>query len=244
MISLSENEENPEFKIPPKLKLAYTDFKLIQQAATYRLFEAKLRNSDIIHTIRVLDPTTEFVSANYDLAATLFIQELLRLQSIHPEAVLINSFEMSSNDRLMAYASLPYYPLDLQSDQNQQNLIPKDLNTMVNLIKQVVSDVEFLWRDIQFRDFMKLLGSESIYFMKDQGAFFLGNWAKYCEGESGQSLDSTMISSAIYEIKKELTSQTLAKEIKEVAFAALKSQGIDYSDLERLYGIPRATMVL
>ena len=112
MMSLSQYEENQGFKIPPKLKLAYIDFKLIQQAATYRLYEAKPRISDMVHTIRVLDPTTEFVSANYDLAATLFIQEMLRLQSMHPEAVLINSFEMSSNDRQMAYASLPYYPLD------------------------------------------------------------------------------------------------------------------------------------
>ena len=144
-----------------------------KQAATYRLYEAKPRNSDMVHTIRVLDPTTEFVSANYDLAATLFIQELLRLQSMHPGVVLINSFEMSSNDRLMAYASLPYYPLNLEPDLNQQNLIPKDPNTMVNLIKGVVSDVEFLWRDIQFRDFMKHLGFRKHLLYEGSRSLFL-----------------------------------------------------------------------
>ena len=148
---------------------------------------------------------------------------------MHPEVVLPDSIEMSSNYQLIAYASLSYYPLDLQPD-----IVPKDLNTMVNLIKQVVSDVEFLWKDIQFRDFMKHLGFESIYFIKDQGAFFLGNWAKYYQAESRQGLDSTSITSAIHEIKKEPTSQTLAKEIKEVAFTALKSQGIDCSDLETI----------
>ena len=187
MLRLSDNEESKEFNVPPKLKLAYTDFKSIQQTATYRLCEAKLRNSNIIHTIRILDPTTEFVSANFNLAATFFIQELLRLQSVHPEAVLINTFEISDNGRQMAYASLPYYPLDFQPDQNKENFFPKDPNTVENLIKEVVSDVEFLWKDIQFRDCMKHLGSESIYFMKDRNAFFLGNWAKYCQIEPRES---------------------------------------------------------
>ena len=86
--NLSNYKENEVFEIPSKLKLTYTDFKLIQQTTTYRLYEAKLQNSDINHTIRVFDPTTEFVLANYDLAATCFIQELLRLQSMHPGVVL------------------------------------------------------------------------------------------------------------------------------------------------------------
>ena len=230
--NLSNYDENKIFEIPQSFKQAYTDFKLIQQTATYRLYAAKLRNTDTIHTIRVFDPTSEFVSDNYDLAATLFIQELLRLQSSHPKAVLISSFEVSSDGRQMAYASLSYYPLDFQSDDDLQIIIPKDANTIASLIRDVISDVEFLWKEIQLQDIMRYLGSESIYFMKDEKAFFLGNWAKYCEAEQRESLDSTMISSTLSEIRKGLTSQKLAEEIKEVAFAALKLKEIDYSGLE------------
>ena len=81
---------------------------------------------------------------------------------------------------------------------------------------------------------MKHLGFESIYFMKDKKAFFLGNWAKCCQADPKESLDSTVISSKISEIKKELTSHKLAQEIQEVAYVALKLKGIDCSDLQRI----------
>ena len=230
MLSSYLSEERA-FTIPPKLRLAYTDFELIQQTSSYRVFEAKPQNSDKIHTIRVLDPTTEFVSNNYGLAATLFIQELLRFQSEQPGAVFINTFEIDNDGRHIAYASLPYYPLNIQSDQRKLMLKPVNPDLIENLISNITSDVEFLWKDIHFRDIMNSLGSESIYFLKDRRTFFLGNWAKYCEVELSQRMDSSMVSSTIFDIKKALTSQMLYNEVKEIAFTALSLKEINCSDL-------------
>ena len=177
MLDSSQVEEKT-FEIPPKLRLAYTDFKFIQQTVSYRLYEAKSRNSDTIHTIRVLDPTTQFVSDNHDLAATLFIQELLRLHYVQPEAVLTNTFEISKNGQQIAYASLPYHPLNHQSDhqqqQHEQTLVPKDPDTIGNLIKGVISDIEFLWKDIQLKNVMNSLGFRKYLLHERQKSIFPG----------------------------------------------------------------------
>ena len=78
---LSKNENSDEFKIPSKIKeLFSTDFKLVSETSSYKVFEAKNRDSNEIHMIRVLDNTKEVVKNHHDLAATLFVQELLRLQ--------------------------------------------------------------------------------------------------------------------------------------------------------------------
>ena len=239
--TLHERELYPKFEIPPKLRLDYFDFKLIQQTTSYGLFEAKCRNSDALHMIRVLDPTVEFVSNNYDFAATLFIQELLRLHSLIPDAVFINTFEISSNGKSMAYASRPYYSLKFESDQcDQLRECSKNPNIIENLIRDVICDIEFLRKDLQLTNIMDSLGLESIYFMQDKKTFFVGNWTKLYEAEMDNSaLNSNYLTSMSMISDPKITSQVLSRELKKVAYAALEWKEIDYAELE-VIKIPKA----
>jgi len=153
--------DNQKFSIPPKLKFTYGDFKPISETSSYKVFEAKPRNSTQKHMIRILDNTKEFVNKNYDNVATLFIQELLRLQYVQPDSILINTFEISENGKQIAYATLPYVPLSFQLDDTQQVMNPKDPKVIDKLLKDVLSDIEFLWKDLQMRKIMDIWDQET-----------------------------------------------------------------------------------
>jgi len=189
--------------------------------------------------IRILDNTKEFVNKNYDNVATLFIQELLRLQYIQPDSILINTFEISENGKQIAYATLPYLPLSFPLDDNQQVINPKDPKVIDKLLKDVLSDIEFLWKDLQMRKIMDILGPENICFMKEKDAHYLGNWAKILEysasGTENLANTTTNLNQDLPE--KQLTSQDLAAEIKALAYAVLKLNKQEYDDIEGLRAI-------
>ena len=153
---------------------------------------------------------------------------------MQPEAVFIDTFEISNNGQQIAYATLPCHSLDVQLNQKKQIFNPKDPNIIESLIKNVISDVEFLWRDLHFKDVINALGPENIYYMKDKETFFLSNWAKLYEVEPKNNIDASTLSSMIPKVEKELTSQTLSNEIKSVAFIALSLKEIDFSELETI----------
>ena len=173
---LSENENR--FSIPPKTKLTYENFKLITETASSKIFEARSRNSGERHTIRVLDSTKDFVSNNFDGALTLFIQELLHLQNRCPGSVLINTLEINTDQQQVACAIHPCGLLSLQLDEIQEFTNLKNPKVIERLLNDVMSDVEFLWRDLQMRNVKAVVNPENIYYLKKNGIFFLGDWSK------------------------------------------------------------------
>src|SRR5690349_10298462 len=126
-------KSDKKFTVPPKIKFAYENFKPIEETASFRVFEAKHRSSKEKHTIRILDSTKEFVKNHSDHAATLFIQELLRLQYLCPGSVLINTFEVSEDGKNIACA-LPYATLNLKFEGTEEVIDPRDSKIIEKLL--------------------------------------------------------------------------------------------------------------
>lgn len=217
---LSENDRKPFF-VPPKIFQTYTDFQQTSETASYKVFEATTIKTHEKHTIRILDPTNGLVANNFDLMATLFIQELLHLQNRCPGSVLINTLEISTDRKQIACAVR-------QLDKIQELTDLKNPKTIEKLLNDVLSDVEFLWKDLQMRNIASIIEPENIYLMKDKGDFFLGNWDKTL-GKSMMEPTTLMATT-----EQELKSQDLAAEIKALAFALLKMKKVGIEELQTL----------
>ena len=229
-----------QFTIPPKTKLFYEDFKLVAETSTYRVFNARARASSEWHTVRVLDCKKEYVEANNDHAATLFVQELLWLQQSYPGSVFTDTFEISGNGKQMACATLPYRPLSCQLSGSENVINPNDSKVIEKLLSDVLSDVKFLRKDLHLENILDSLGPENISFIKEKNRFFLGNWAKIYEAAQFEALNvSTATTYAAEPAKnKMLSPQDLAEEMKALACAILKINNLDYTALETLQAIP------
>ena len=113
-------EHEKTFSVPPKTDLLYENFKLHEEADSYRVFEAEARNSiHEKHLIRILDPTKDLVDKDFDSAATLFIQELFQLENRCPGTVLIETLEICRDRKQVACALRQYGLVSVQLDQIQ-----------------------------------------------------------------------------------------------------------------------------
>ena len=224
------------FSNHPKLKLAYQAFKLVAESSTYKIFEAEACDSNEKHRIRVLDRSKQFVKKEYDLMATLFVKELLYLQSRYPGSILTNTFEISDDGQQIGCATLPYLPLSCQLDESTEIFNPKDPQLIQQLISDVLNDIKFLWKNMQIRKVMDVLGLESLCFMKEKEAFLLSDWSKLFE--TGTDNLSLSVAPTTPIQGKRLTSQELAGEIKAIALTVLKLNKIDFSKIEGMSQVP------
>ena len=240
MLRTTYGNEDETFSIPPKTKFLYEDFKSVAETSTYRVYNARARASREWHTIRVFDCTKEYVKANGDNAAALFVQELLWLQRRYPGSVFTNTFEICENGKQMSCATLSYLPLGCQLDESEEIINPKDAKVIEKMLSDVLSDVEFLWKDLQLRKILDTMGPENISFIKEKGRFFLSNWAKILERAPLRDNDLTETVTVLPEEskKKKLSFQDLAAEIKALAFAVLKMNKVEYSGLQSLLALP------
>ena len=237
MLLKADQQAENKFSVPPKIKFNYENLKFVTETSTYRVYEAETRDFNTKHSIRILDRTKEFVKHHFDLAATLFVQELLWLQSRYPGSVFTNTFEIGENGTQIACATAPYLPLSLQSDANKI-INPKDSMTLEKMIRDVISDIAFLWKDLQLRNIMDTLGPENFCFLIEKKGFFLGNWAKIIESSVQEKQDLTLTTVVGYKRSDQLTSQDLVSEIKALAFALLKLRGINYTSLKKFQEMP------
>ena len=231
--------ETQKFSIPPKLKFTYEDFIPIAETSSYRIYEAKPRGSPQKHIIRILDKTKEFVKRNHDLAATLFIQELLRLQYLYPGSVLLHTLEISEEGKQIACATLPYVPLSFQFDEAKEIIKSDDSRTIEKLLSDVLCEIEFFWKDLEIKKVMDVLGPENICYLKEKDGFFLSNWGRILENSSAAGENTEMTHTQVSEVSNsQLTSKELAAEIKALAFLVLKLKKIDDTDLKQLSQMP------
>ena len=111
-------EHDKSFSVPPKTAFRYENFKLHEETASYRVFEAEARNSSHEkHLIRILGPTKDLMDKDFDSAATLFIQELFHLESRFPGTVLIGTLEICTARKQVACALRKHGLMNLQIDQ-------------------------------------------------------------------------------------------------------------------------------
>ena len=155
MLHNSDEKEDASFQtsIPPKLKLAYQAFKLVAGTSTYKIFEAEACDSKEKHRIRVLDRSKDVGNKEYNLTATLFVKELLQLQSIYPGSILADTFEISDDGQQIGCATLSDLPLSCQLEDG--SLDQKDPQLMQNSRSepQNLSNVEEqLKKDAEIQD--------------------------------------------------------------------------------------------
>jgi hypothetical protein len=231
-----QKEGERKFSIPPKFDVIYKDFKPIMEIASYQVFEALTRqNPEQKHSIRILDPTKDLVKTNFDSAATLFIQELFHLHSRCPGSVLINTLEISEDRKQIACAVRQYGLVAPQLEEIEESMDLKNPKVIQNLLNDVISDVEFLWRDLKMKNIASIMEPENIYYLKEKGTFFLGNWDKITEENPARPQDLT--STIIGFVRSELRSQDIAAEIKALAFALLKMKKTNFAALKLLLSL-------
>ena len=208
------------------LKNSHTEFKLITQTSYYQVYQARSLSSEEIHTIRVLDPSSELAKTNFNLAATLFFQEILRFcqlpgtnQVIFPEL-----FEFQGNK--IFFVSKPYYSLIHEMTNSKE---PKhDIN---RLLKDLVEEMEYLLKHKKFEKFS--FDCQRVFHLKDVDKFFLGDWASNTlpanTSVSGTDSKTTEI--------KDCIKSDISAEIYSLGCLALSVGGFKQKDLESLMAI-------
>lgn len=133
--------------LTPKIKLLYSDTKLLSETEYCQTFDAVSKCDNEQYTIRTLNITFGFYKENPNLATTLFIQELLRLCTTHPESIIIESFE--SHDRgQFAYAMKHCRTLQGLVGKSKGGAL-KEINFDL-LLKNVMSDVKFCLKSSEY----------------------------------------------------------------------------------------------
>ena len=218
--------KDPEISIiPPKIRLLYTDFKLVSEAHYFKIFSAKSISRNKSFTLRVLDFNSEFYKCNSNIAATLFVQELLRLSTLYPDTVLIEDFEIC--DKAVAFVTSSYLPLShlIKEDKGPQNI------DMEKLIQDVLTDLNFLVFDmgLSSKDSKSSIiqtDFENIYQISDNNKFFLGDWAKGLETVKAlEGLSEVNMKESDDDLKGE-------KEIQTFAFKMLELCGVKNEDIQ------------
>ena len=231
-----DNQLQETTPITPKLRLIYTDFKFVTQTTSYKVFQAKSCYAPFgFHIIRALDTSSEFVKNDFNVAATLFIKELLRLYSLYPDHVLIDTFESSEDGRRMAYAVLPYTTLSQHVNNSTASFKKNDVldpRVIQKLLRDSLTDIEFIRKNISLISLHSILDPNNICYIAEKNAFFLSNWSKTYENDPEEELSTSSVFLSQESLQKTLTSQEISKELSALALTVLKIDGIDCKDLE------------
>lgn len=177
--------------LPPKIALAYSDFKFIEDSEYYRTFEAVSKTHNETHTVRALNVASSFYKADPSLASTLFVQEFLRLCVAYPQAAFIESFEI--NGTKIAYAIQHCQPLN---HLLEKKFNPKDIN-IEDLLADVLSDVSFLLTTLKLSSSISI-ELQNINYIKSTSSFILSDWGKSVK--DAKANDGTMSSDGTSEV--------------------------------------------
>lgn len=233
-----------DFAMTPRLKLAYTNFGYVSTGTSYKLFKAQPYDSEEFHMIRVFDTSIKFAQENFNLAATLFIQELLHLCSLQPESVFINTFEICEEGHKMAYATRSCVSLSSQlaDETGKTSIDPKSPEFIQHFLRDVLRDIEFLWKSLHLRKIAETVEPDDVYFMKETNTYFLGNWAKILESSKSIDKGNMTTTTTVYTTStNSVTPQEMSEEINGLGLAVLKINSIDYSDILSLREMPNLT---
>ena len=207
--------------ITPSRKNCYTDFHKVGETDTYHIFQAKSKFCDEIHMIRTLDVKDE---KNYEYVAQLFIQELLHLASLHPQAVLAETFEIREKNIVVATRSC--IPINLSKSH------PPPMINHEKFIMNLTSEVEFLKVKMKMADCSKLLAAENIFFEEENGGYLIGNWAKPSVNAKRPSINQNGTQE----------NTDMSDEIRMIGYLLLELNGVLKNDIEKLDGIENKNM--
>ena len=175
-------EEEHKGPITPVLKDLYSDLNPVPLSPSYyKLFQAKSLLTQEIHTIRVLDRDSLFVQSSFEAAATIFIQEIMRLCAIHPNEVLIDTFQFY--DKNICIATKSFLPLDIVRQNQKETQLNVD-----KLLEDLPAEVQFMKNQMRFKAPDSIIQPKNVFQLSD-GSFFIGDWSKALEG--GQVMNLT-----------------------------------------------------
>lgn len=234
MLSDIEFQEFQTSLFTPNIKATYSDFQLISEATTFKVFQAKSKDSFQFHTIRVLDIESKDVKQNRDNAVTLFLQEVLRVCITQPELVIIEEFEIS--EEKIAFVTKPYTTLqNLAKEANkvkELQLLKAQIN-VERLLKNASSDLDFLLNKMRLESIsMELI---NIYQNKETGAYFLADWNKF----TSKAPTFQRLSSAI-ETKRQ-AQKNFSQEVSKLGSMLLVLHGVDPKYLKALVEANKST---
>lgn len=179
--------------VPPRLRNLYYDFELISEGTYFKVLEGTHRTSKQRHSIRVLDTDSDFVRSDHSFAATLFVQELLRLTSRIGQAdyFYIENFEIFEDK--IGFVMRNCYPLTKEK-------IIKPTVDIENIMRDMLSDVTFLKTQMCLQNLN--IDPKNIYRIKDTNFYFLSNWAdSFLEPEVDQSKIMDLTTSTFHTLK-------------------------------------------
>lgn len=211
---------------PPNIKSNFTNFQLIAESTYYNLYEAKAKSNGFQYTIRILNTSSAVAQEDYNHAATLFLQEILRLSMKfnQTDAIIIENFEF--NEGKMAFVTKPYYPLQASQSKN----LPADID-LKKMIKDIVSDINFLHSRMKLGNIK--LDPTSIYVARNADIFFLSDWANATKLQASiQFPDESTTIKLGHDIQSNATT-----EIYALGLTALSLSGVSKEKIEDLIKI-------
>ena len=235
----SINAENIK-KIPPKLRNAYCSIRFVAEKgpinARVSIFEAKSKITGEIHIIKVLTLPSAMALLQEDkppgweeeMAATLFIRELLYLSSTQPERVIIDSFIIEN--KTLTYSLRSTTTLRAQfTKQKSETEEKSDSINIPKIISDVVTELETLWKERKIRGFGASIQMDDIDYDYNKQRYWLGNWT------SGYSQSMVVTSYEKDNSENEsLTSQDISEELSALAMTLMELKGMDRSEMEKL----------
>ena len=139
--------------LTPKIKLAYSDIKLVSESEYCQTFDAISKADNSQYTIRTLNIASGLYKENPSLATTLFVQELLRLSANFPGAVIVESFE--SHERGQFACVIKHCRNLEQLIMKGQREVAKEVDCDL-LLKDVLSDVKFLLSNVRIAEMINI----------------------------------------------------------------------------------------
>lgn len=222
---LNTNEKLSEGLLPPKIKLTYSDFELVSETSYYKVYEAKNLTNGQKHAIRVLDTESPFVQKNHNLAATLFMQEALRLslRLPRPDLVVLENFEIHEDK--IAFVMKPY-----NSILNEPVTGDGKLNIDAEkLLKDCLAEINFLYAKMKLGSLS--LDVKNICKAKDTNTYFLTDWASAKRLEPKEETSTIMISQDLQ------VPSIAAKDVYMLALVLLELNGAKRRECKELLKI-------
>lgn len=172
---------------PPRIKLTYSDFELISETSYYKVYDAKNLANGQKHTIRVLDTESPFVTKNHNLAATLFMQEAMRLclRLPRPDFVIVENFEIYEDK--IAFVMKPYTSLQNEplAEHGKPNVDAE------KLLKDCLAEINFLYVKMKLGNLS--LDLKNICRPRESSTFFLTDWASAKRLEAPKDMSMLVI---------------------------------------------------
>lgn len=224
MLSDIEFQEVQTSLFTPNIKAKYSDFRLVSQATTYKVFQAKAKNSFQFYTIRVLDIESDDVVLDRDKAVTLFFQEIFRLCASQPELPVTEEFEFYEDK--IAFVTKPYTTLKSLLTEKKDLKAQKAPINIEKLLKNVSSDLEFLLNKMKFDAIT--IDLSNICVNKADESFFVADWYK-----SSLKIPALKRSFSLIEAKKQ-AQKNASYEMSKIGTVLLTLHGVDPNSLQAI----------